>query len=124
MTDAIESYYAKISDLAETIFEQMQNDVIKLGFDSAELDMKKPGDAVYRLEKDPSNGLDSLVGEWRDDRGIKTGSLQFHSEGNFFVEQDIIRPHPNDKRWFVEAINAWGNAGKIKSEARLIANPE
>lgn len=124
MTDDIEAYFAQIRELADKIVQQMEGDVKQLGFTAEQLNLKKPGDAIYRLEKDPSNGQNSLVGDWRDDKGIKTGSLQFNSEGHFFVEQDIVQPHPRDKRWFVEAVNAWGNATKIKSEARLIANPE
>ncbi len=124
MNDQVDEYFNSISDLADEILTQLQKEVIKLGFASDALILKQPEEAIYRLEKDPYNGQDCLIGDWRDDKGTKTGSLQFNSEGIFFVEQDIIQPHPTDKRWFVEAVNAWGTKKEIKSEARLIANME
>lgn len=96
----------------------------KTGLSAESFNLKQPKDAIYRLEKDLSNGKYYLIGDWRDDKGIKIGSLQFNSDGHFFVEQDIIQPHPTDKRWFIEAVNAWGTKNMIKSEARLIEAPE
>ena len=124
MIDQVDDYFSSISELADEIFIQLQKEVNKLGFSVSTLNLKQPQEAIYRLEKDPANGQYFLIGDWRDDKGIKTGSLQFNSEGQFFVEQDIIQAHPTDKRWFVEAVSAWGTETKIKSEARLIANPE
>ncbi len=123
MTDHVEEYFSRVSELADEILVQMQNELLKLGFSSVALNLKQPKDAIYRLEKDPYNGQDCLIGDWRDDRGFRVGSLQFNSEDIFFVEQDIILPHPTDTRWFVEAVNAWGSKFKIKSEACLIPNP-
>jgi len=124
MIEQVDDYFTSISDLADEILTQLQKEVNKLGFAPTALNLQKPQEAIYRLEKDPSNGQYFLIGDWRDDKGIKTGSLQFNSEGQFFVEQDIIQPHPTDNRWFVEAVSAWGTETNIKSEARLIANPE
>jgi hypothetical protein len=117
----VEIYFAKIKKLANKIIKKLQHEVFKLGFQSDEITLKSADEAIYRLEKDTVNDKYSLVGDWRDEKGIKIGSLLFHSEEHFFVEQDIIKPHPNDKRFFVEAVNAWGKSGNIKAEARLIA---
>ena len=124
MSDKVDEYYSKYRELADEILIQLQNEVRKVGFSADDFILQKPIDAFYRLEKDPSNSQYYLIGDWRDDKGIKTGSLQFNSDGHFFVEQDIIQPHPTDKRWFIEAVNAWGTKSKIKSEVRLIENPE
>lgn len=124
MADQVDEFFSSISDLADKISIQLQKEVNKLGFAPSVLSLKQPQEAIYRLEKDPANGQYFLIGDWRDDKGFKTGSLQFNSEGQFFVEQDIIQPHPTDKRWFVEAVSAWGSETKIKSEVRLINNPE
>jgi hypothetical protein len=60
------------------------------------------------------------VGEWRDRKGQKQGNLVFHADGSFFVEYDVVRAHPRDARWFVEAVNAWGQGTDIRAEARLL----
>ncbi|MET0004097.1 MAG: hypothetical protein DBP01_11720 [gamma proteobacterium symbiont of Ctena orbiculata] len=115
---------AKIRDLSQEIFQCMCGEVYKLGFTSDEVTLKTPEEAVYRLERDPASCEYSLVGDWLDVRGFKFGTLLFHADGTFFVEQDIVRQHPQKEKWFVEAVNAWGRHEKIKVEARLIPMPE
>ncbi|MBW9267873.1 MAG: hypothetical protein K1563_15220 [Candidatus Thiodiazotropha sp. (ex. Lucinisca nassula)] len=115
---------AKIRDLSQEIFQCMCGEVYKLGFASDEVTLKTPEEAVYRLERDPASCEYSLVGDWLDVRGFKFGTLLFHADGTFFVEQDIVRQHPQKEKWFVEAVNAWGRHEKIKVEARLIPMPE
>ena len=110
----------KFTILPLEIHKRLQQEVIKLGLDISEVTLKTVDDAVYRLDKDPANGECSLVGDWRDEKGTKLGSLLFHPDGSFFVEHDVIKTHPTDKRWFVEAVNAWGRGETIKSEARLL----
>ncbi|MDJ0738507.1 MAG: hypothetical protein QNJ91_02260 [Gammaproteobacteria bacterium] len=122
--DPVASRYAALADLAGDIADRLQDVVDKLGFDAAPITLHAPDDAVFRLQRDPSDGRDSLVGEWRDECGIKFGELLFHADGSFFVEHDIGRPHPAKPRWFVEAVNAWGREGQIKAEARLLRMPE
>ncbi len=46
--------------------------------------------------------------------------MLFHADGSFFAEYDVIRDHPGDPRWFVEAVNAWGRGSDIRSEPRLL----
>lgn len=123
MTEAVNERYRAIEPIASRIHRQLHSEVEKLGFDSEDVTLLAPVDAVYRLEKDPADGRFSLVGEWRDDKGMKSGSLMFHADGSFFVEQDIVRPHPVRANWFVEAVSAWGRDDNIKSEARLLPMP-
>ena len=115
--------FSQIEALADTIVSRLAEEVVRLGFDPAEVILRPPSVAHYQLERDPSNGELGLVGDWLDASGMKVGSLLFHADGSFFVEQDIVRPHPNKKRWFVEAVNAWGRDGDIKAEARLLPMP-
>jgi len=124
MDESIENFFSRIKVLAFTITEQLHAEVLKLGFNPDEIAIMNPELAIYQLEKDPYNGLNSLVGTWLDSRKNKMGSLLFHAEGSFFVEYDIARIHPEKQQWFVEAVNAWGTANKIKAEARLIPMPE
>jgi len=48
------------------------------------------------------------------------GNLIAHAGGEFFAEYDVLCVHPNDRRWFVEAVTAWGRPGVIKTELRLL----
>ena len=121
MTESVQNYFAKINKKADKIVSKCQQELLKTGFRTDQIMLKNADEALYRLEKDLVNNKYSLVGDWRDDKGLKIGSLLFHSEGNFFVEQDIIQAHPKDNRFFVEAVNAWGKPGCIKAEVRLIA---
>jgi hypothetical protein len=88
-----------------------------------------PDTAVYRLERDPAAGADSLVAEWQDARGYRIGMLVFHPDGSCFGEYDIGRMHPRDTRWFVEAVEAWagapdcGDAASVRADLRLLAAP-
>ena len=125
MTDSAASQrYAELADFAGQIALLLQSELDKLGFESSSVGLLSPDEAVYRLERDPYNGEDSLVGEWRDDRGLKFGQLLFHADGSFYVEQDVARLHPRKSKWFVEAVNAWGREGQIKAEARLLPMPD
>lgn len=124
MADQVSGRYAQIAAFAGQIARCLHDEIEKLGFEPASVSLHSPDDAVYRLERDPSNGEHSLVGEWRDERGIKFGELLFHADGSFFVEHDVAQPHPVKARWFVEAVNAWGRDGQIKAEARLLPMPE
>lgn len=124
MNDEALSRYGELAAFAGQIVHSLHDEIEKLGFDTREVTLQSADEAVYRLDRDPSDGTHSLVGEWRDDKGIKQGELLFHADGSFFVEQDVARPHPKRSRWFVEAVNAWGREGHIKAEARLLPMPE
>jgi hypothetical protein len=124
MADEIGARYAGIAKIATAIARHLQDEVEKLGFNVSEVALQAPVDAMYRLERDPYSGAESLVGEWRDDRGMKRGELKFHSDGTFFVEQDVTRVHPRRANWFVEGVTAWGKGDEIRSEATLLPMPE
>jgi len=72
------------------------------------------------MSRDPASGQDSLLGEWRDQRGHKQGELTFHADGTFYAEYDVIRVHPRNGRLFLEAVNAWGKGAEIKVEPRIM----
>lgn len=123
-TDDVSRRYAEVESLALAIERQLDADVERIGFADGEIVLLSAADAVYTLARDPANGDYSLLGEWRDERGSKTGSLAFHADGSFFVEHDIVRPHPSKPRWFVEAVTAWGKGEVIRSEPTLLAMPD
>ncbi len=106
--------------LAHEICRAMQEQAASLGFSPDEVTVCQPGDATYRLSRDPASGEDGLLGEWRDAKGRKLGELVFHADGSYFAECDVIRIHPGDALTFVEAIQAWGRDGRISAEPRLM----
>jgi len=107
--------------MAQVLCERLRVEAAKLGFPADGLSIRGPDCAVFRLERDLASGSDSLLGEWLDARGYRIGMLLFHGDGSFFAEHDIVRQHPTDPRWFVEAVNVWGRNGVIRAEPRLIA---
>ncbi|OBS09178.1 hypothetical protein Thpro_021506 [Acidihalobacter prosperus] len=72
------------------------------------------------LRRDPADGSMALVMEWRNAEGYRCGELVVNADGSLYAECDVLRPHPTDSRWFVEAITAWGRAGAINTEPRLL----
>jgi hypothetical protein len=124
MDESVAVRFYKIEQLADQVFYRLYREVVKLGFATDDITLKRPQDATYRLERDPSNSEYSLVGDWLNEQGMKLGTLLFHADGSFFVEQDVVRPHPSRTGWFVEAVNAWGRDSDIRAEARLLPMPE
>jgi hypothetical protein len=124
MDESIAVRFYKIEELALNVHRRLYDEVSKLGFSESEISLKSPKDASYRLERDPSNSEFSLVGDWLNEQGQKLGTLLFHADGTFYVEHDIVRPHPTKADWFVEAVNAWGKGKEIKAEPRLLAMPK
>jgi len=118
MSDSLIRRMQETAGLAHAICRAMQEEVWKLGL--ADVHVGDPEAAVYRLSIDPASGLDSLLGEWRDQKGRKQGELTFHADGSFYAEFDVIRTHPKNDRLFVEAINAWGRGRDIRVEPRLM----
>ena len=122
MTEA-QTRYNQIAPLAEAIRAALAAELDKLGFAPEAVPIADPAAAGYRLEPDRVSDGHSLAGEWRDAKGQKLGGLVFHEDGSFFVEHDVIRNHPRDDRWFVEAVQAWGRGADIRAEPRLLPVP-
>ena len=81
-----------------------------------------PNDMQHcEVRKDVVDGSEAFYGEWWDARDRKIGSVIVHATGEFFAEYDVLIGHPTDKRWFVEAVTAWGKPGVVKAELRLLA---
>lgn len=124
MDENVAVRFYRIEQLADRVFDRLFREVAKLGFATDDVALRRPQEARYRLERDPASSEYSLVGDWLNERGMKQGTLLFHADGSFFVEQDVVRPHPTRSGWFVEAVNAWGRGEEIKAEARLLPMPE
>lgn len=108
---------------AETICQELNRQILKLGFPPECADVTLGSHLQYSLERDPLSGLDALVGVWTHPTsasGYKLGMLIFHVDGSFFAEYDVLQPHPNKRKWFVEAVTVWGKGDDIKGDPRLL----
>jgi len=112
--------------MAESVCHQLTEEINKLGFATAEIqNYPNYDDATFVLIKDPLTGENNLTCYWYDKRkNQRLGSLQFNSDDTFYAEFDVVKPHPTKTKFFVVAVNAWGNPEKIKSEAKLLPMPE
>jgi hypothetical protein len=119
MDEIIAIRYYKVRALANRVIDRLYEEAVSLGFTDKDIDLKKPIEANYRLEREPSNSEYNLIGDWQDERGAKLGRLQFFANGNFVVEQDILRPHPTRQGWIVKAVKAWGSDERIEIEVKL-----
>jgi hypothetical protein len=122
MDEIIAIRYYKIRTLANRVVDRLYEEAANLGFAQKDIVLKKPIEANYRLERDPSSSEYNLIGDWLDERGKKLGQLQFFADGSFVVEQDILRPHPRCQGSFVKALKAWGNDERIEAQARLLTD--
>jgi hypothetical protein len=122
MNMAVAERIQQFSGLGELVCARLKMEAVKLGLED---DVIEPlmEMADYVLSHDRVEGKDSLVGTWRDVKGNKLGEILFHADGSFYAEYDVICNHPTDKRWFVEAVTAWGRGSNIRSEARLLPLP-
>ena len=111
---------AECRPLLESVCAALAAEIDKLAFPVGEIQPGPPEAGAYLLSRDPASGADSLVGIWRNARGHTCGTLLIHADGSFFAEYDVIREHPRDARWFVEAVTAWGRGNIIRSEPRLL----
>lgn len=109
--------------LGEQICAAMGAEIDKLGL-SGQIPSPRWEHASFSIQRDPALGEESLEGVWLSEHGGKLGSVTIHSDGSFFAEYDIIRPHPTKEKWFIEAVSSWGRDTVIKSEVRLLPMPD
>lgn len=112
-------------ELGASICDRIGDEIDRLGFAAGSIEHYPFFDqARFELIKDPFTGDHNLAGYWHDQRQQRIGSLQFNSDGTFYAEYDVVRPHPTKPKWFVEGITAWGSADRITAEAKLLPMPE
>ena len=119
-SDNLQQRWEQVRNLGESVCTALSEEVDKIGLSEKALTTAPWERASFELQRDPASGQTSLVGTWRDINGHKVGSIVFHCDGSFFAEYDVVEQHPSDKRWFVEAVNAWGKENTIKAEPRLL----
>ena len=116
----LQQRWEQVRDMGESICSALADEVKKIGLAEKAIATAPWQRARFELQRDPASGESSLVGTWRDASGQRGGSIIFHCDGSFFAEYDVVEPHPHDRRWFIEAVNAWGREDIIKAELRLL----
>ena len=122
---------AAVAETAAALLLKAQQPVIVqvikvMGEELAALNLIEAGQGMLRpitsldVRKDPFDGTETLYGEWHDAHGQMVGNLQIRQGGQVFAEFDIILPHPTKPKWFIEAVEAWGDVNQLKTELRLI----
>jgi len=106
----------------EAVCVRLTDEIRKLGFPEEQIARLRPDYAAARFETstDPYSGETTRCGTWHDARGQRIGEIKFHGDGSFFAEFDVVLPHPEDSRWFVEGVTAWGRGDIIKAEPKLL----
>lgn len=120
----IQDYIDAKKALGNKVCDALKENIIKLGFDEDGYNTICFDQLSFNLSLDSFAKQNSLEGVWRGLRNNRLGSIIFHGDGSFYAEHDVIQPHPTDKRWFIEAIEAWGNESTIKTELKLLPVPE
>ncbi len=120
-SEPLQQAIEKHQQLGQQVCSVMLESIVKIGFTVADIasvpDFSK---AEFSLVKDPYTASENLNGIWYDKHKQRIGNIQFLSDGSFYAEYDVVKPHPSKKQWFVEGVNAWGKADKIAAEPKLI----
>ena len=120
MSDALTARQQALQPLLDQVCEALRSELTRNAIEPVFAAV--PSELQYcELRRDSLNNSESLYGEWRDSKGKKLGEIIAHASGEFFAEYDVLVEHPTDKRWYVEAVTAWGKPGMVKSELRLLA---
>ena len=119
-SDNLQERWEQVRSQGESICSALAFEVEKIGLGEKALVIAPWERARFEIQRDPASGQTSLVGTWRDTNGQRVGSIIFHYDGSFFAEYDVVEQHPRERRWFVEAVNAWGKNNSIKAEPRLL----
>lgn len=121
----IAQHIAAKRDFGMTVCQRIAENIAKLGFAlQTNINLPNFDTAEFSLVTDPFTQSQDLVGYWYSAGKQRIGQIKFHGDGSFYAEYDVVQPHPSKKRYFVEAINAWGQQDNIKTEAKLLDIPE
>ena len=119
-TTTVEMWLAHQGGFLNQICQVMRLAVCEVGI-SGVLDLiPGPSLAEFTIEQDPFDQSKTLKGTWRDGQGMPQGEIQLRENGTVYAEINVIRAHPKDSHWFVEAVTAWGTPDTLKTELRLL----
>lgn len=118
---ALQTVIASHKAIGDDICRSMISTTKQLGFTVEQLErLPDFAQAEFVLQTDPFTMDENLMGTWYNENRHRIGQIQFLSDGSFYAEYDLIKPHPTKSKWFVEAITAWGKPGNMTAEPRLL----
>ncbi len=74
-------------------------------------------EAAFGEEVDPYSREPSLVAVWRG--GARYGKATFFPGGRVFAEYQVLLPHPAQPARYVDSVQVWGDAGRLRGDAVL-----
>jgi hypothetical protein len=111
--------------LGDVICQEITQAIQKLGLEElGESGFPVFEQADFRLVVDPYSRCEDLAGYWYGVHKRLIGQIQFHGDGSFYAEYDVLKPHPTKKHYFIDVMNAWGKEGYIKTEPKLLEMPD
>lgn len=66
---------------------------------------------------DPYSQEINRVGTWRG--GERYGTVTLFPDGRVFAEYQVLQPHPKLAGQYVESVQVWGSAEKLRGDAVL-----
>jgi len=125
MMEDIRSHIEEKRAYGNAVCQSIVEAIVKLGFPlKTQIHLPSFDSAEFMLVTDPYTQSQDLVGYWYSVSRQRIGQIKFHGDGSFYAEYDVVQPHPRRKQFFVEAINAWGKADNIKTDAKLLDLPQ
>lgn len=73
------------------------------------------GDVQFGEQEDPYSGSVSVVAVWRG--GARNGRVTFFPDGHIFAEYQVLLPHPERSDSYVESVQVWGTAARLRGDA-------
>ena len=73
--------------------------------------------ATFEEKLDPFSQEISLIATWRGQQ--RDGTATFFPDGRVFAEYQVLLPHPEKPESYVEAVQIWGSAGKLRGDVVL-----
>ncbi len=71
--------------------------------------------ASFAEAVDPFSQEASIVATWRG--GARFGKASFSPDGRVFAEYQVLLPSPTDAGRYIDSVQVWGDAGKLRGEA-------
>ncbi|MCG2579061.1 hypothetical protein LZ012_18880 [Dechloromonas sp. XY25] len=71
--------------------------------------------ASFEEAVDPFSQETSVVAYWRG--GARFGKASFFPDGRVFAEYQVLLPSPSDAERYIDTVQVWGNADKLRGEA-------
>lgn len=116
---SLEQRLAEAEPLFAEVWQVLAAELAKVGLPGV-LAVAGTPCARSELREDPFDHSQALYAEWRAPSGAYQGNVLVNGDGQAFAEFDVFLVHPRKPAWMIEAATAWGRAGALKGELRLL----